>query len=65
MTGAVITESIFGWPGIGPYFIKAISGMDYPIIMTILVLSSSLVIIGNLISDITCCLIDPRIKDMR
>ena len=38
VTGAVITETVFSWPGIGPYFIKAVQGMDYPIIMIVLVL---------------------------
>lgn len=64
VTGAIITETIFGWPGVGPYFVKAIQGMDYPIVMTILVLSSTLVILGNLLSDILYCLTDPRIKDL-
>lgn len=64
VTGAIITETIFGWPGIGPYFIKAIQAMDYPIVMMILVLSSTLVILGNLLSDILYCVTDPRIKEM-
>ena len=64
VTGAIITETIFGWPGIGPYFIKAIQSMDYPIVMMILVLSSTLVILGNLLSDILYCVTDPRIKEM-
>ncbi len=64
VTGAIITETIFGWPGVGPYFVKAIQGIDYPIVMVILVLSSVLVILGNLLSDILYCLTDPRIKDL-
>lgn len=64
VTGSIITETVFGWPGIGPYFIKAIQGMDYPIVMVILVLSSTLVIIGNLLSDILYCITDPRIREM-
>lgn len=64
VTGATITETVFGWPGVGPYFIKAIKGMDYPIVMTILVLSSALVILGNLLSDILYCVTDPRIREM-
>jgi peptide/nickel transport system permease protein len=64
VTGAIITETVFGWPGVGPYFIKAIQGMDYPIVMIVLVLSSSLVILGNLLSDILYCITDPRIREM-
>ncbi|MGV8980569.1 ABC transporter permease [Clostridium sp.] len=65
VTGAVITETVFGWPGVGPYFVTAIKGLDYPVIMAILLLSSTLVILGNLLSDILYCITDPRIKEMR
>lgn len=65
VTGAVITETIFSWPGIGPYFVKAVQAMDYPIVMSVLVLSGTLVILGNLLSDILYCLVDPRIKTMK
>ncbi len=64
VTGAFVTESIFAWPGVGPYFLAAINAFDYPIILTILVLSSSLVIIGNFTADILYGLIDTRIKDI-
>lgn len=62
VTGAVITETVFAWPGIGVYFTTAIRSLDYPVVMAVLVLSGSLVILGNLISDILCALIDPRIR---
>ncbi|MDI6618333.1 MAG: ABC transporter permease [Clostridiales bacterium] len=65
VTGAFITETIFGWPGVGPYFVKAIQGFDYPVVMAVMLLSSGLVIIGNLLSDILYCVIDPRIREMR
>lgn len=65
VTGGVITETVFGWPGVGPYFIKAIQGLDYPVVMSVMVLSSALVILGNLISDILYVVTDPRIKEMR
>ena len=64
ITGAMITETVFGWPGVGPYFVNAVKALDYPIIMDILLLSSSLVILGNLLSDILYCVIDPRIREM-
>lgn len=62
VTGAIITETIFSWPGVGPYFITAIKGMDYPIVMVILVLSSTLVVLGNLLADVLCALTDPRVR---
>ena len=65
VTGAVVTETVFTWPGIGNYFVSAVKGLDYPIVMAILVLSSTLVILGNLLSDILYCVVDPRIKSMQ
>ena len=64
VTGAVVTETVFGWPGIGTYFVKAIQGFDYPVVMAIMLLSASLVILGNLVSDILYSIVDPRIKGM-
>ncbi len=64
VTGAIITESVFSWPGVGPYFVKAVSAMDFPVIMTILLLSSLLVVLGSLLADILYSIVDPRIKDM-
>jgi peptide/nickel transport system permease protein len=65
VTGAFITESIFSWPGVGTYFLTAIRAFDYPVIMVILLLSSAMVILGNLLADVLYCLVDPRIKSMR
>ena len=65
VTGAVVTETVFTWPGIGNYFVSAVKGLDYPIVMAILVLSSTLVILGNLLSDILYCVVDPRIKSVQ
>ena len=65
VTGAFVTESIFSWPGVGTYFLTAIKGFDYPVIMAVLLLSSAMVILGNLLGDILYCLVDPRIKAMR
>lgn len=62
VTGALITETMFSWPGVGIYYVKAIRAMDYPIVMTILLFSSVLVILGNLISDVSYYLLDPRIR---
>ena len=64
VTGVVVTETVFGWPGIGTYFVKAIQGFDYPVVMAIMLLSASLVILGNLVSDILYSIVDPRIKGM-
>ncbi|WP_373601010.1 ABC transporter permease [Paraclostridium bifermentans] len=61
-TGAFITETIFGWPGMGQLGVNAIFGYDYPVVMGITLISSTMLIIGNLIADILYTIIDPRIK---
>ncbi|MGX6962106.1 ABC transporter permease [Vagococcus xieshaowenii] len=62
VTGAIISESIFGWPGVGPYMMSATKALDYPVIMAIMLLSATLVILGNLLSDVLYRLVDPRIR---
>jgi peptide/nickel transport system permease protein len=63
--GAIITEQIFSWPGMGTLMIKAIEGRDYPVIMGITVLISAVVLIGNIVVDIIYRMLDPRIDDKR
>lgn len=62
VTGALITETVFAWPGIGPYMMTATRGLDYPVIMAVMLFSSTLVILGNLLSDILYYVVDPRIR---
>lgn len=62
ISGAFIIEKIFSWPGMGTYGIDAIFGLDYPVIMAITLMSGLLLIIGNLLADITYQMIDPRIR---
>lgn len=60
--GALVTETVFSWPGMGGLFVNSLSMRDYPVLMAILMLSAVTVIIGNLLADIANSLIDPRIK---
>ena len=60
--GAVVTEQLFGWQGIGMLIIAAIKARDYPVIMGVTVLTAVVVLIVNLISDILYGILDPRIK---
>src|SRR6478735_9707727 len=62
VTGAIVTESIFGWPGVGPYFLTATRSLDYPVILAVLLLSAVLVLVGNLLADIFYVVADPRIR---
>jgi len=61
VSGALITETIFGWPGMGRLAFHAATKRDYPIIMGTLVMSTVLVILGNLLADIAYTFLDPRI----
>ena len=60
--GALIIERIFSWPGIGRLAFDAAQQRDYPVIMGVVMMSSILVILGNLAADITYGFLDPRIK---
>lgn len=60
--GAVVTEQIFAWPGIGTLMIQSINARDYPCIMGITVFITVVVLIGNLITDMIYGLLDPRIS---
>ena len=62
VTGAIITESIFQWPGVGAYFVEATKKLDYPVIMAVLLITATLTILGNLLADILYKRVDPRIQ---
>jgi peptide/nickel transport system permease protein len=61
-SGAVITETIFAWPGVGRMFVQAMFSRDYPLLMGILMLGSVMVVLFNLVADIVYGLLDPRIR---
>jgi peptide/nickel transport system permease protein len=61
-SGAVITESIFGWPGMGRLFLEALNNRDYPLQMAGLMISAALLIAGNLLADLSYAALDPRIR---
>jgi peptide/nickel transport system permease protein len=61
-SGAVITETVFSWPGIGLLFVNAMYARDYPLLMGILLLGSVMVVVFNLVADIVYGILDPRIR---
>jgi len=61
-SGAVITETVFAWPGIGRMFVQGMFARDYPLLMGILMLGSLMVIIFNLVADLLYGYLDPRIR---
>lgn len=60
--GAVITESIFGWPGVGRLYINAIRELDYPVVMAVVMALGIGVVVMNLIADIAYGVLDPRVR---
>ncbi|MFC0523331.1 oligopeptide ABC transporter permease [Pontibacillus salicampi] len=62
VNGALITETIFTYPGIGQLFLTSMSTNDYPTLMTLALMFSLLVLIGNLIADLLYGVVDPRIR---
>ncbi len=62
MTGAVITESVFTWPGTGLLAIQAINARDYPVVQAVVITFAGIYILSNLIVDILYAYLDPRIR---
>jgi dipeptide transport system permease protein len=61
-TGAILTETIFSWPGVGKWMIEAISRRDYPVLQGGLLLLGGVVMVVNLLVDLTYGVINPRIS---
>ncbi len=61
-SGAVITETIFAWNGMGRLYIDALNRGDYPVLMMFLLISAVLVVCANLVADVVYTFIDPRIR---
>jgi peptide/nickel transport system permease protein len=60
--GAAITETIFGWPGMGRLAVDAAFRRDYPVVMGVTVLFAVIVMVANLLVDVLYCYLDPRVK---
>ena len=60
--GAVITETVFGWPGMGQLMVQAASDRDYPMVMGITVVMTLAVVVINLAVDLMYSLVDPRVR---
>lgn len=62
VSGIVVVESVFGWPGIGQLAWQAIQRVDIPVIMGVTVVSAAAIVLGNLLADLVAPWVDPRIK---
>jgi peptide/nickel transport system permease protein len=60
--GALVTETVFTWPGMGRLFLDSINYRDYPTVMGILMLTAVLVLLGSLLADLLYGIVDPRIR---
>lgn len=62
LTGAVVVETVFTWPGLGKLAADAIAGRDYPLVIATTLLSSVLVVLGSLLADLLAAAADPRVR---
>ena len=62
LSGAIVTEMIFSWPGLGSYAMQAIAGLDFPAIMAFTLFTSALYALANLLVDLLNLAIDPRAR---
>ena len=61
VSGAVVTESVFAWPGLGSLFTEALARRDYTVLMALLMLSSAAVVAFNVVADLAHAVVDPRV----
>ena len=60
-SGAVVTESVFGWPGLGSLFTEALGRRDYTVLMALLMLTSTAIVLFNIAADVAHALLDRRV----
>jgi peptide/nickel transport system permease protein len=63
--GAILTETVFAWPGLGRLMLRALSTRDYPLIMGMFIVITLMVIVTNLVTDILYAVLDPRVRYAR
>jgi peptide/nickel transport system permease protein len=62
VSGAIITETIYAWPGMGRLAVESIGGLDLPVVMGIVFVACAVVQLGNLLADAAVALLDPRVR---
>lgn len=62
LTGAVLIETVFAWPGLGKLATDAIAARDYPLVLAATLLASVAVVLGSLVADVLTALADPRVR---
>ena len=62
VSGSLVTEQVFGWPGLGWFTWRAVLERDYPVVMGVLTMTAFMTLIGNLLADLSYAMLDPRIR---
>lgn len=62
LSGAVIVENVFGWPGIGQYLLNGINNRDFPVVQAAVIFVAAIFVLVNLLTDLTYVWVDPRIR---
>jgi peptide/nickel transport system permease protein len=62
LSGALVTETVFTWPGMGRLFLDSIGYRDYPVVMGLVMFSATLVLLANLLADLLYMVADPRTR---
>jgi ABC-type dipeptide/oligopeptide/nickel transport system permease component len=62
LSGTIVVETVFAWPGLGQLFYTSIDRLDYQVVQAIVLLLSTVVVVGNLLTDLAYAFIDPRIR---
>ena len=62
LTGAILVETVFAWPGLGNLFVTSVGNRDYPVLQGILLLSAVMVVVANLATDLLYAVLDPRVR---
>src|SRR5207253_2991848 len=60
--GAIFTETIFNWPGMGQLLVNAVLSVDWPVAMGVVTITAALTIVANFLADIAYVIVDPRIR---
>jgi len=62
LTGSVVAEAVFAWPGMGLYVVEAILNRDYPVVQGYVVIVTAMAILGSLVADVLYAALDPRVR---
>ena len=60
--GAIVIETIFNWPGMGRLYLDGVTTRDIPLVMSMVLISALVIVVSNLITDLTYAIADPRVR---